>query len=935
MDPVTPSKNNDSRALFDDENPSAVVATPNSEFTPNGHSTPFTSPSHDAANTKAPDSTNSYRIVSDFADQGNFFVDWVLDGDDPILLLQLPSFRDDGEMAQNDTDMITILSGMDENEEDKLFSSPTAPLKSLRLLLLLQKLQPKQPLAVNPANPFLVEHMPTSGLVDYPSSEEEDEDVHTGQLQVGGGYPRLEASLLADPPAVCLRSNLRTTEKASPTAFDAVRRRVHTVQPSTPLKSASPVANAECESLSVEAAGPLPRPAPHPAWKKGRPGAAPAPAPDNAGAAPPAPISCSVSHPAPNNAGAVPPTPIPVPENAGAAPRAPRPQQTLPRKTALSHSYFLPPPADYISTDSRGGNGGGGNDAGCDGGDDGDADDSGSDGSGPAKRGRFSAQQQLDLKVSFKLIQEVVNACAEQTNLSASHIITTYVHQARGVISVNTRAGQNTWNQYQSYANSSAVRRLAEHCRLNADFTVEDEDEVPRLTQTELGAAYKLFQKTYTVEEVHEILSTAVQLVKQEQESIQSLHQWQAAFIQDKKNFTTMANRMWDNHHFEFFGVMIGAHVNEVSELGGIIVTEGLASLINDLSLCEDDFIAAAKLTAYQRMMYNIQIVDIPPAGASGRPSVTSPSPVPAAGDSKSCSKRGPMCASMREKVRGLNNVHQSVIKVLSGHIGEACNDDVGINLLFKANKNFACIKTMLTLRNTDTAMIGYPAGVWPLHLPPTGKATGTWHNPNVDEIATSLDARAILGQGLHFECLAKPYQSSDYVIFSHKYRIPAPTSSSSSAESISHCAASSLYDAASQGHRHIKSRVKPKLLTKEPEEEEPMSPSPPPLKKCHLSETPESEECSPSPALMNRPVTHAQAKDKAEAMSSIYMPPPPPPVVNISDLSDIDNNSPLATSSTKGRTRAQTAPDAKRTQVASPRHVLGFVVVPLSPHKK
>ncbi|KAF8190218.1 hypothetical protein K438DRAFT_1971094 [Mycena galopus ATCC 62051] len=989
-----PSKTNDPRTLFDDESPNAVVATPIGEFTPDGHSTPFTSPSHGAANTKAPGSTDSYRVVSDFADQPDFFIDRVLDGDDPSLLLQLLSFRDDGEMAEGDTDMSTLLSGMDNNEEDELHSSPTAPIESLRLPPLPPQLQPKQPLALNPSNPFLVQYAAPGGLVDYPSSDEEDEDAQAGQPQVGGGYPRREATPQKDPPAVRLRSHLRLTDKASPTAFNAVQRRARTVPQSSTSTGSAPdaeraslgagVPDVERESLGAGVAaredkgedattGLQPCPVPRPAWTKGQPAAVPAPAPDNAGPAP-----------APDNAGPAParaPAPAPLgtrtrtrSRTAPATPVPARPpaaaHENATGASSSRHVHFaeIPPPEPENFHGSF---------------------------EDFAQRSGFQPLMLPPPPADYPPPDPPADDDGQPTTLSQPSMDGTALCSSPC---------------FKLLRGHGLPRR--DHRRLDADFAVDDDDDVPRLTHVELKAAYELFKEAYT-QEFDEILETAVQLVKHEEESGQSLRQRQNTFTQDKKQFTTMANKMREQHHFEFFGVIIGAHVNEDSELGGVIATEGLASLLDDLSSCEDDFLAAAKLTAYRSLRLRPRL---------NRTSVTS---AWRSASQTAFQTRSPGLTT-KAKAKERNSAHQLAIKTQRVRIGEACFEDVNVNLVFKANENFMCLKTAQNLRDSGVRMVGFPAGVRPFPLLPTGKATGAWRHSEVDEVALALDARKIPGQGLRFERLTAPYQLGDFVIFSHDYRVPAPTGGSNSPASIAHWRTSknaalpctdgegqsflidydirpaskrpvisvgaavnadtskgfALQPAKPTGASRTRSRSKKSQMSdkakgkrkaedseeddydvqddEDPEEEEPMSP--PPTKRRRLSQTPESEEHStrsPSPSPANWPVTRAQAKDKGRATSRVCMSPPLPPppmappvqegggsrkaresvkpIVNISDLSD-DDDRPLASAGVKRRTTAQPAPDAKRTRVnmsVSPQQVLDYVAVPPSPRSK
>lgn len=159
--------------------------------------------------------------------------------------------------------------------------------------------------------------------------------------------------------------------------------------------------------------------------------------------------------------------------------------------------------------------------------------------------------------------------------------------------------------------------------------------------------------------------------------------------------------------------------------------------------------------------MRDVQVVNIPPAGASasGRASTAPPSPAPGAAPPKPRSKRAPPGLTTKAKAKERNSAHQLAIKTQRVRIGEACFEDVNVNLVFKANENFMCLKTAQNLRDSGVRMVGFPAGVRPFPLLPTGKATGAWRHSEVDEVALALDARKIPGQGLRFERLTAPYQ--------------------------------------------------------------------------------------------------------------------------------------------------------------------------------
>ncbi|KAF8166443.1 hypothetical protein K438DRAFT_1775123 [Mycena galopus ATCC 62051] len=1021
MDPITPSKDNDPRTLFDDDKPNdtpnPTVATPNGEFTPDGHSTPYDSPVCDAANRKTPDSVDSYRVHSDFVDQGEFFHDQILPGDDPSLRLQLPSFAVDGELAHGYADMSGILSAFEDDtfedeERDELSSSlpctPHAPpaLEGLRLPLPLQPRQPRQPLA----DPFQVDHGPSGGLVDYPSSDDDqelDDEVRPGLEQVGGGSTWREATPPKEQAAVRLRPTVCPTERASPSAHLAVKRRCLTVPAKT--DSVLPPNSMPPPPEDTAPVQPLPRPplAPPHAYAPVPPhttkGVALPPLPraphrrvQFAGEAPPALETFSGTLEDFTALGGFEPFPLPPPPahytgpgNACAAAASGGSAAGNARAPATGSARGAAAPADgnsaaasgkaraaAASADSHRAAASGtvhGVDA------SGDSNPT-SAASAPPARGRFSARQMKALNVCFATIDDLVAACADATNLTVERVFNAYLRQLNN-LTVKVR-GDNSWNKYQLFSNSSRSQRINELRRIDPDFSVADDEPVPNLSNEHLVAAYELFKQAYPKDRMDEILDTALELVKNEHEQSQSLRQRQSTFTQDKKQLENKANKLREQHGFEFFD----------AELGAIVKTEGMASFVEDLSSCDNDLIAAAKLTAYQYMMKDVQVVNIPPAKtiASARvalsppPTLPLPPPLPAAGPSK---RLAPIADTAKAKAKERSSDHQANIKVLRSRIGDTCMADIGVNLFSKSNENFVCQGIAQLLAERNIILLNSPADARLFHLYPNTKGTGAFRKPEVVSINNAIDARSVPGAG-------------DFVIFTHDYRLPAPSSPSTSSASLAHWRMSGGvlwpctngendtfevdYDIRPSSKRRIKSigdavdantskrfaaprpkrtRVKKEVKSvvkgkgkckaeeddnydtptdDEPEEEEPMSPPPP--KKPQSRAAPKTGASSS----LSLPLPAQEAPVMPMTGASSSMPPPPPaqegggrrsyaPTRQVDNASDLSDNEPLGGSKSRRRTEALLAPKAKRTRVnpPSPRLLLDYVDVPPSPHRQ
>jgi hypothetical protein len=148
--------------------------------------------------------------------------------------------------------------------------------------------------------------------------------------------------------------------------------------------------------------------------------------------------------------------------------------------------------------------------------------------------GRFSSAQQEALQLCFAELDESIAACAVAIGLPQTRVLNTYVRQTEGL----KARGENLWNLYQPFANSTPALRLAERHHVDPHYTPPSGEDTPALDTTLLAQAFTKFKKTYTQEEAEEILTTSAELVKNESEINQTLRQRQTKFHGWKGKFT-------------------------------------------------------------------------------------------------------------------------------------------------------------------------------------------------------------------------------------------------------------------------------------------------------------------------------------------------------------------------------------------------------------
>ncbi|KAJ7878776.1 hypothetical protein B0H14DRAFT_2567074 [Mycena olivaceomarginata] len=769
-------------------------------------------------------SLSSIQLDSDLADNSELFTGGLPGDSDfvfPTLLLQDDPFMvapvapvPDFSITLSHSDVTNVLSGMyrlEEEEEDQLASLPLTPQKPIGGWQTHSPPPPKHPLFDPEEGAYNFD----GGDAAYESSPLSTVDEEA-QTQVGGGYPRLEAT--TEETATYLCSHVRATEKASLSACRAVKRRAEPIG-----ANPGPVL---IQTLAAALAAP---PASPPPQKKRKMSPAPAPPPQK--------------KPAPSKAGSAPlPRPVPRRKYAGNISHV-TPPSHLPtikevtdesgihvvftnsladygmfltfttlkpyaRITVFTHAYLLgrkratsvhphedapqsqrvvftadtalltpppfqisspmqycgnlqdfvatnefqevplpPPPPGYVPPPTA---------------DDLEMpelqeveqpeDDNEDDDVNPALPacGRFSTAQQHALELCFTEINEAVALCVAAAHLPASRIIHAYMCQVEGI----TTRKDNGWNGYQQFANSTTEHRLAERHRTEPDYTPPPSESTPPLTHEQLQLAWGKFKEAYSKEEVETLLTTVSELAKNEAEGEQSLRQRQSRFLSHVAKLRTLLNKLANRNSFEVFLLLVGPHLNEDAELGAIVTTPGLDTFVDDIQSCEEDIIAAAKLTTYQSSMRNIRIATIPNSTTleaainAITPKVdTDAETLPS--KPKKPSKSG---AAEKEKIR--KDGHQVNIRSLWGQISNICQTNTGLDLFNLENNNFLCVGTAGVMAANDLIITGYPPGARLPALYPANKATGAWRVPELCVLNAAIDARD-LGPlaGLRFEC--------------------------------------------------------------------------------------------------------------------------------------------------------------------------------------
>ncbi|KAJ7790857.1 hypothetical protein B0H14DRAFT_3501167 [Mycena olivaceomarginata] len=609
--------------------------------------------------------------------------------------------------------------GNEEDEEDQLSYTP----KGCQT----RTPQPRQPLVDTYGNEALSDGAWSDGSSPLSTIATTEGDAHEEEAeeQVGGGYPRREATPPPQNTPTYLRSKVQATEKASPSAHRAKLRRraadpTNSVPPvpvpTNPASSVNPEPPASAVKFKPAAA--LKRPAQH--LHVDVPDAKRVALPEGKSAT----ASFNITSPVQfrgdleefldvNQFQSV---PIPPPPHGFQPPDDPMPA--------------------LVEDDDED------NDGAADGA---TTDGAADDGAAPPARGRFSAAQQQALDACFVEMSQSAAACSAAAGLSVSRIVNAYMRQLTDV----TARKDNGWNIYQAFANSTAEQRLIERRRVEPDYAPPPEESTPHLTVDELRGAWAVFKRKYSRDEMDELLGTFAELSKNETEGEQSLRQRQSKFSSHEAKLEVLLNKLSDRDSIEAFLILVGLM---------IITTPALRTFVQDISSCDDDLIAAAKLTAYTNTMRDVKVADVPNSSvttaaieAIAPPEAPGPeAPVDAPVDTK----------PSKAKQKGGKSVpvksgpsHQDNIKSMRQCIAQCCVADTGLDLFNLRNNNFLCNNTAGTLKDHHLIMTGYPCGARLPELYPAGKATGAWRVPELHVLNAAMDARGTEpNAGLQFQ---------------------------------------------------------------------------------------------------------------------------------------------------------------------------------------
>jgi hypothetical protein len=123
-------------------------------------------------------------------------------------------------------------------------------------------------------------------------------------------------------------------------------------------------------------------------------------------------------------------------------------------------------------------------------------------------------------------VDKSMAACAAAIGLPQTRVLNAYLRQTEGL----KARGENLWNLYQSFANSTPALRLAKRRRVDPYYTPPSDEDTPALDTPLLAQAFTRFKRKYTQEQAEEILTTSAELAKNESEIDQTLRQRQNKF---------------------------------------------------------------------------------------------------------------------------------------------------------------------------------------------------------------------------------------------------------------------------------------------------------------------------------------------------------------------------------------------------------------------
>ncbi|KAJ7827442.1 hypothetical protein B0H13DRAFT_2373787 [Mycena leptocephala] len=437
----------------------------------------------------------------------------------------------------------------------------------------------------------------------------------------------------------------------------------------------------------------------------------------------------------------------------------------------------------------------------------GDADGNTTQGSIP--NGRPTQKQRDAFERAFADVRDRLAQCASEAHVSYGGVLKAFYQEEHAGL----RAGKNTWNLYQRFANYDDQNRLRERRRLDPSYP--SATPVPALKADELSGAYKVFLAFAGGEEKAEaVLDTFFQLDGTADDTIQARRR---RFQSAVKTFKNLNDRFRLDDFFALT-IIVGAHTNEDQKLGSVVTIPGMdEALYTGLATNENEMVGILKTAAativileQAKMRRDQKESSSSVAGPTrlGVPSAIPSAPATPSNTARRTRRQPVAPASPGPNERSPSPNARTAPLDAPPDVADAAPPNAAStaaarlpavtpmlrrNASTKNSTIFSCeirgdtkdlneLRDVMELASVEDVgeegfrMLNYPANVRLPSEAPSTKGSGSWTRPERRWLRVSIAARTTPGQGLRFERLSHPEGESNFVVLSHDYSLVPPS---------------------------------------------------------------------------------------------------------------------------------------------------------------
>ncbi|KAJ7433049.1 hypothetical protein B0H11DRAFT_2259836 [Mycena galericulata] len=372
--------------------------------------------------------------------------------------------------------------------------------------------------------------------------------------------------------------------------------------------------------------------------------------------------------------------------------------------------------------------------------------------SGTPNAGRTTTKQRSVLDAAYQRFVRLVANTAAETGLSETRVVKSFIKD----VGTQDQRAQNRWNAYLKYAHARC-NVVEERRRIDPTFTLNNDEDVPTWSMTDLAAAFQAFKTEYG-DTAGDVLDVYRSLSRKEEEQTMGARQRLFAATVRKLQHTFKTLETLHDVHGLF--LLVGTRVHEDAEFAEFATTGVLDQLLPRLKLKPNELLGLAKVLAYN---VKVSSLEATVADDDTAPSVSAPPKASRPRKTKVIRKNMThLTQEQKDELAKAAKVARAVealrrVKNIRDELSRISEADIKVDLWrdLPPRNGFAWKVVPQLLAQNNLRVVGFPHYVRPPpHFPGT-KGIGGLHLKEMDALEDAIAARegsSVYG-GLRIEC--------------------------------------------------------------------------------------------------------------------------------------------------------------------------------------